>query len=259
MSVSEKDSNGTVEASIVDEGFIEEGFYEPPSSEEEEDTTPDEAMMVDVMAYVGALLMCETMFQEKVDERDELLNKLESKITNLNKVIARQTKSIRKLCNNLNYYKRKSQDESLRRKNESLSLDAAVVKAVNELLDSQQRYKLMSRCAIAKGVFSPDFGGGVALPEIMKEAKLWLRRNVFSPVKILKQMDLRGGTLNYEGLTVLNDVESAAMPCGKRRLFGRLLPMPSCLQEVANILKKSWTKALSLQNDFYCIRGRNRI
>jgi hypothetical protein len=72
-------------------------------------------------------------------------------------------------------------------------------------------------------------------------------------------MDLRGGTLNYEGLTVLNDVESAAMPCGKRRLFGRLLPMPSCLQEVANILKKSWTKALSLQNDFYCIRGRNRI
>jgi hypothetical protein len=51
-------------------------------------------------------------------------------------------------------------------------------------------------------------------------------------------MDLRGGTLNYEGLTVLNDVESAAMPCGKRRLFGRLLPTPSCLQEVANILEK---------------------
>jgi hypothetical protein len=176
MSVSEKDSNGTVEASIVDEGFIEEGFNEPPSSEEEEDNMPDKVMMVDVMAYVGALRMCETMFQEKLDERDELLNKLESKITNLNKVIARQTKSIRKLCNNLNYYKRKSQDESLRRKNESLSLDAAVVMAVNELLNSQQRYKLMSQrnvaCAIAKGVFSPDFGGGVALPEIMKEAKL---------------------------------------------------------------------------------------
>jgi hypothetical protein len=97
-------------------------------------------------------------------------------------------------------------------------------------------------CAIAKAVFSPDFGGGVALPEIMKEAKLWLRSNVFNPVEILKQMDLRGGTLNYEGLTVLNDVESAAMPCGKKRMFGRLLPTPSCLQQVANILEKHGQK-----------------
>jgi hypothetical protein len=92
----------------------------------------------------------------------------------------------------------------------------------------------------SKSCVRPDFGGGVALPEIMKEAKLWLgMRKVFNPIEILKQMDLRGGTLNYEELTVLNDVESAAaaMPCGKKRLFGKLLPMPSCLQQVANILE----------------------
>jgi hypothetical protein len=47
--------------------------------------------------------------------------------------------------------------------------------------------------AIAKAVFNPDFAGGVALPAVIKEEKLWLRSNVFNPVSILMQMDLRGG------------------------------------------------------------------
>jgi hypothetical protein len=51
-------------------------------------------------------------------------------------------------------------------------------------------------------------------------------------------MDLRGGTLNYEGIGVLNDVESAAMAGGKKRLFGRLLPTPSCLQKIAKVLEE---------------------
>lgn len=87
-------------------------------------------------------------------------------------------------------------------------------------------------------MFSTDFGGGVALPEIMKEDKPWQRRNIFNPIEILKRMDLHRGTLNYKGLTVLNDVESADMPCGKKRLFGRLLPLLSCLQQVVIILEK---------------------
>jgi hypothetical protein len=44
----------------------------------------------------------------------------------------------------------------------------------------------------------------------MKEAKRWLQKNVFTLVEILCNMDIRGGTLNYEGLSVLNDVEAAA-------------------------------------------------
>jgi hypothetical protein len=51
---------------------------------------------------------------------------------------------------------------------------------------------------------------GVALHALIKEAKSWLRKNVFCPIEILKQMDLHGGTLNYKGIGVLNDVESAA-------------------------------------------------
>ena len=92
----------------------------------------------------------------------------------------------------------------------SLPLDKAVVRVVNDLLTSRQRYKLMSESnkatSIAKAIFATDFANGIAFEEIIKEAKRWLCKNVFTPVEILRQMDIRGGTLNYEGLSVLNDV-----------------------------------------------------
>lgn len=55
--------------------------------------------------------MCETASPEKLNERDELLGKLETKIGKLNKIIAEQTTSNRKLCNNLDYYKNKFKDD----------------------------------------------------------------------------------------------------------------------------------------------------
>jgi hypothetical protein len=46
---------------------------------------------------------------------------------------------------------------------------------------------------------------------------------VFKPSEILKQMDLRGGTLNYEGIKVLNDVEASASDSNQRRMRNRLI------------------------------------
>jgi hypothetical protein len=51
-------------------------------------------------------------------------------------------------------------------------------------------------------------------------------------------MDLRGGTLNYEGITVLNDVEASAYTCTGKRFHGRLLCTSACLQRVAKVLEK---------------------
>ncbi len=48
---------------------------------------------------------------------------------------------------------------------------------------------------------------------------------------ILKQMDIHGGTLSYEGISVLNDVEAAAFTGIKN-------PTPACLQWVAYLLEK---------------------
>jgi len=63
---------------------------------------------------------------------------------------------------------------------------------------------------LVKGIFDQDFAPGEAVDEIIKVSKRWLHNNVFTPVEILRQMDIHGGTLKYEGLSVFNDVESAA-------------------------------------------------
>jgi hypothetical protein len=90
--------------------------------------------------------------------------------------------------------------------------------------------------AVAKGIFHPSFLDGIVLPEVIKLSKNWLRKNVFTPSAILKQMDIRGGTLNYKGIIVLNDVETASKNVGK---MGRLLPSPASLQHVAQKLEKA--------------------
>jgi len=43
---------------------------------------------------------------------------------------------------------------------------------------------------------------GIVVDEVVNESKRWLRTNVFKPAAILKVMDLKGGTLNYEGIKV---------------------------------------------------------
>jgi hypothetical protein len=54
-----------------------------------------------------------------------------------------------------------------------------------------------------------------------------------------KQMDLNGGTLNYEGITILNDVEAASYNGSKNRYRKRLLCTPACLKRVATKLAQA--------------------
>mmetsp|Transcript_17010 Transcript_17010/g.24234 ORF Transcript_17010/g.24234 Transcript_17010/m.24234 type:complete len:220 (-) Transcript_17010:1540-2199(-) len=122
-----------------------------------------------------------------------------------------------------------------------MPLEDAVVEVVNRLLTSRQRYKVMTDeskgDAIAKALFDERFANGIALTSIISQSKKWLRANIFTPAEILKQMDLHGGTLNYQGISVLNDVESAAYKGSKRRFRNRVLCTPACLQRMAKVLE----------------------
>jgi len=144
------------------------------------------------------------------------------------------------LVTNLEYYKKKMA-QTERKKKESMPLEDAVIDSINTLLESKQRYKVMLEenraAAIARAVFNPNFAHGVALEAIISEAKKWLRKNVFTPEQILKQMDLSGGTLNYEGISILNKVEAASFNGNRQRLRNRLLCTPSCLKRVAKVLE----------------------
>jgi hypothetical protein len=52
-------------------------------------------------------------------------------------------------------------------------------------------------------------------------------------------MDLNGGTLNYEGIAILNDVEAASYNGNKSRYRNRLLCTPACLKRVAKKLEQT--------------------
>jgi len=167
------------------------------------------------------------------------VSSLQNLISEQAEKMSKMTARINQLNNHLNYYKKKSTDVQTELKSTSLPLDEAVVKVVNDLLLSRGRHKLMKKCNVpsaeAKGIFHPSFLDGTVLPEVIKLSKNWLRKHVFTPSAILKQMDIHGGTLNYKGITVLNDVETASENVGK---MGRLLPSPASLQHVAQKLEK---------------------
>ena len=105
-----------------------------------------------------------------------------------------------------------------------MPLKDAIVYSINNMVNTKQRYKLLSKrnqaVAVAKAVIDSDLLNGIVIDEVVNESKQWLQKNVFKPATILKEMDLKGGTLNYEGIKVFNDVEAAAY--SKIGLFSHL-------------------------------------
>jgi hypothetical protein len=160
-------------------------------------------------------------------------------IESLKSSISTLRATVNKQATIINRYKRRMSEE----KAESVPLNLGIVMEVNKLVSSHQRYKLLSNknkaSLVAKAVMDPNLCDGIAFEEIINQCKTWLRRNVFKPEEILKQMDLRGGTLNYEGLKVLNDVEASAYIGNKKRIRNRLLCTPSCLKRVARKLEQA--------------------
>jgi hypothetical protein len=233
------------------EELYQDVFEDVEESEDELGLPVDE-----LICYYGALTSLETQFNERLKEqaeRFELLveetkaeanSKFEDELKRLNLLIEEQNQKLmdlkeknNALSRHLNYYKKKSKNEVAWKKAASLPLEKAVVNSVKELLESQPRFKMMSNKNIAvgivKGIFDPEFAGGIVFDELMKQCKCWLRKNVFTPVEILRQMDIRGGTLNYEGLSILNDVEAAAYKGRLKWVRDRVIPTPSSLQRVA--------------------------
>ena len=198
---------------------------------------------IDALQQSHASYVMSLKEEMKVELENEK-TKMAQFVNEQNKTIEELKTKIKSLSSHLNYYKKKAEEEKLKdaAKVASVPLTDAIVAAVNNLMNSKQRYKLLSpknkAAAVARAVFHPNFAHGIAFEDIISHSKKWLRDNVFKPSEILKQMDLRGGTLNYEGITVLNDVEASAYTGTGKRFRGRLICTPACLQRVAKELEK---------------------
>jgi hypothetical protein len=166
---------------------------------------------------------------------------LQSLIEKLNESMESLWKRVHSLVTSLEYYKKKLLEVELQERHVSLPLEEAVIQSVNAMLSSKQRYKVMSVAnileSIVKAIFNHNFANGMALNSIICHTKKCLRKNVFTPEQILKQMDLHGGTLNYEGILKLNKIEVASCTGNNTRYTNRLLCTPSCLKWVAKKLE----------------------
>jgi hypothetical protein len=105
-----------------------------------------------------------------------------------------------------------------------------VMEAINDVLGRHSRWGTKRTGAlVAQAVWTQD--GSV--PELLKLARKHFRDNVFTPYNVLKEMDLAGGTLSYEGIDVLRRVETG----GLKRFRGSMIPSKSEIKRMAGMVE----------------------
>ena len=105
-----------------------------------------------------------------------------------------------------------------------------VIQAINLVLRKYSRWSLKRKHALAaKAVWDHN----EFVPGLMKLSRQYFRANVFTPYNIVREMDLAGGTLSYEGIDVMRRVETG----GLKRFRGTMIPSKSELKRMAGLVE----------------------
>jgi hypothetical protein len=105
-----------------------------------------------------------------------------------------------------------------------------VVDAINKILAKYTRWSLKrTGTLVAQAVWAQE----EFRPELLKLSRTYFRENVFTPYNILREMDLAGGTLSYEGIDVLRGVETG----GLKRFRGSMIPSKSEIKRMAGMVE----------------------
>ena len=72
------------------------------------------------------------------------------------------------------------------------------------------------------------------IPELVKLSCQYFRANVFTPYNVLREMDLAGGTLSYEGIDEMRRVETGGLKHFKE---GSMIPSKSQIERMAGIVE----------------------
>ena len=101
-----------------------------------------------------------------------------------------------------------------------------VVACINNVLSLHPRWSSKrTGPLVAQAVWSID----ISQPEFVRLARKYFRDTIFTPFNILKEMDLAGGTLSYEGIDILRRVETS----GLKRFRGSMIPSKSEIKRMA--------------------------
>eukprot|EP00978_Attheya_sp_CCMP212_P047202 scaffold421260_cov49-Attheya_sp.AAC.1 len=127
----------------------------------------------------------------------------------------------------------KQEKKEAKRSDNKNSVNQTFKQEVTELVEGfiKKKYKRMGRKRIRKLLASAFFNlhDGVAQTEILTLARKEIRRTTFSAWRILRAMDLNGGTLNYAGIEVLRSLETN----NEKYYHSSMIPSTKELQRVA--------------------------
>ena len=105
-----------------------------------------------------------------------------------------------------------------------------VVAAINDVLKAYPRWSSKRTVPlIAQAVWNVDANQ----PALVKLARKYFRDTIFTPFNILKEMDLAGGTLSYEGIDILRRVETL----GIKHFRGSMIPSKSEIKRLAGTIE----------------------
>jgi hypothetical protein len=74
-----------------------------------------------------------------------------------------------------------------------------------------------------------DHLDGALQPHLLKLARIHFRTHLFMPFSIIREMDLGGGSLSYEGMEVIRRVETS----GVMGFRGSMIPSKSAIKRMA--------------------------
>ena len=117
---------------------------------------------------------------------------------------------------------------STRRRNEVFK--NRIVGSINNVLSLYPRWSSRRTAPlVAQAVWSIDTNQ----PELLRRVRVYFRNTIFTPIMILKEMDLAGGSLFYEGIDVLRRVETS----GLKRFRGSMIPSKSEIKRMAGMVE----------------------
>jgi hypothetical protein len=198
-------------------------------------------------AYNRCCMLCSSCFTRHQSAIDDLekektehkktcteMRRLRGKQTNLQKLHISVKRQVKKLKKTLS----KKEEVTPQPKNKVTALKVTlneVCGLLEEISKEKKSEKTFRQNAklVVHALWDCAHLHGFLKDEFMMMGKSMLRKEIFSPDKILRIMDLHGGTLSYEGLKVLRQLETD----GQKWVRNTVIPSTAELQRAAIVVQ----------------------
>jgi hypothetical protein len=202
----------------------EEEEMDDLSMDEEPDVSSPDVATIDVEVPIPTTV--------NQDVRDEILLQMQARIDSLerqNQDLLKENSELKESKKNNALPVGESPTDEIESENKRFS--RLLTKALEKTIATDKRFCRWGKKRTGQHLVNviSEYKDGLCQPAMMKHAKTYLREYVFHPMKILRAMDLAGGTLGYAGYEIIRNLETD----GEKFKRGCLLPSTTEIQRWA--------------------------